>query len=171
MGELSSLRFRWTLKHKPASTLSAKASEASPPHAFVFGADGVVGGHPTGEPFQWMEQCNARSVVIGPPEAPFPPLYASRAADWSWRLENRNVLLIELGGGREGGEGGGGEGDGEGGGGGEGGHEAWHEASAGDESDLDHDLDDLMAVMVDGEVYYLPREEAAAAADALEILG
>ena len=131
------------------------------PEPFHFHPDGVLG-HPAGVRWEWRLAQSARSVVIGPAESPFPPLYASREPDWTWRLESRNVLLTETG--RR--------------------HEPFRPpepstphasqlaplqlarpregGSAGAGSAVDHsdDLDDLVAVMVDGEIFYL---DAAAA--------
>ena len=66
---------------------------------FRFEASGQVSGHPSSQPFPWALQLKGRAVVVGPEDAPFPALHASRGPDWTWRLENDNVTLRELDGG------------------------------------------------------------------------
>ena len=52
----------------------------------------------SGERWAWRQlSYSNRAIVVGPAESPFPAIYASRELDWTWRLENRNVLLTEVG--------------------------------------------------------------------------
>ena len=63
---------------------------------FRFCPDGLIDG-PIPERLPWKLDRSRRAVTIGTREAPCPPLYASREDDWTWRLENRNVVLFEEG--------------------------------------------------------------------------
>ncbi len=74
-----------------------KRGAETPGQRFRFRRDGSVDGHPTAETFPWRLDRSRRAVIVGPREVPFPPLYASRESDWTWRLENRNVVLYEVG--------------------------------------------------------------------------
>ena len=165
-GELSSLCFQFTLKSNGQIT-----------SGFSFEDSGLVSGHPSGHAFPWAFDLNKRAIVIGEHYSPFPTLFASRESNWTWRLENRNVVLTEL----------------------EsrdhvrdhGGHAALEVqtvpatseaaipsldvpgAARGEGHAVDHnsDLDDIVAVLVGGEVFYLSAEEAADSDGALQVVG
>lgn len=95
--ELCSLRFVYRRKRGPDR-------RALVDH-FCFGPDGACDNHPMNVEaispvhfpfrFEWRFSHSSRAVEMGSADEPFPVLYASREADWSWRLENRNVLLTE----------------------------------------------------------------------------
>lgn len=94
--ELASLRFVY--RRKRGSTRAPLSQ------SFSFGLDGFCDGHPMQTetstvqwPYRiaWRFSHQQHAVEMGPPDTPFPCLYASREADWSWRLENRNVILTE----------------------------------------------------------------------------
>lgn len=136
-GELSACRF----VYRSRLTASDHDGHRS---SFCFCVDGLVDGHPSGQRFPWRLDQSARSVVIGPEESPFRPLYASREPDWSWRLENNQVLLLEVDSGSE---------------------RQWREREVHEPSEAAcHPLteeEEFVAVMHGAEVFYVDPSEAA----------
>jgi hypothetical protein len=141
--ELTSLTFSFTFKRGLRSYAVHPASQS-----LCFAPDGKLSGHPSGLRFPWRLTEGGLALDIGPEDAPFPKASVKRMADWSWRVENENVLLREVG-----------CVTGESGGAAD--HSAW--GVGGISSGGDHPSDSgFAAVMVDGDVFYVQAGDAQA---------
>mmetsp|Transcript_15798 Transcript_15798/g.47931 ORF Transcript_15798/g.47931 Transcript_15798/m.47931 type:complete len:336 (+) Transcript_15798:161-1168(+) len=91
--ELPAFRFTFTFKRKTLSFSDSPTSTST----LCFSLDGKTLGHPSGIRFPWRLTDGGRAVVVGPPEETFLTFKVSRLPDWSWKLENTNILLLEQG--------------------------------------------------------------------------
>jgi hypothetical protein len=85
--ELTQLKFQFHWRRFNGQAASSK---------FRFDEDGFTSGHPFNSRFPWVLDDLGVGIQWGPSQDMFPKGFVSRLADWSWRIENVNAVLIEV---------------------------------------------------------------------------
>lgn len=84
--ELTQLKFQFQWRRFNGQAASSN---------FRFEEDGFTAGHPFNSRFPWVLDDLGVGIQWGPAQDMFPKGFVSRLADWSWRIENVNAVLIE----------------------------------------------------------------------------